>query len=293
MTTAAPQRPVDPNQQVNVQGPPLQKRSYTPQEAGQLGLGWVDPNNPNYGKPGFVGSETPTPGAPGTGGSSPSPTGQPTTQAGVLGGTATVGAQPQQGAPTTVAGAFQQALVNRLAPQDITSSNPAIAGSIEANRNAEARGLKKTQGALAERAAATGQAGGLETGLRTAMGESAGRQGAFEGNALFGLHQQQQNDLTNALSLGGNLLSDQQRQDTQRYGLDLDAALRREGLGVQRDLGGRELDIRNSLGQGQLNLGRLGLSQNESQFGRSLGANLGVEQARLNQQALLSLLGGL
>jgi hypothetical protein len=221
------------------------------------------------------------------------PAGQPTTQQGVLNTPAVAGAQTQQGAPTTIAGAFQQALVNRLAPQDITSQNPAIKGSIAANRNAEQRGLSRTQEALAERGAATGQVGAQETGLRQAIGESAGRQGAFEGNALFGLHQQQQQDLTNALGLGGELLSDQQRQDLQRYGIDLDATLRREGLGAQTQLGNRELDIRDQLGRGNLGLGYAGLAQGGQQFGQQLGANLGIEQARLNQSALLSLLGGL
>lgn len=254
----------------------------------QVNGGWVPKNHPLAQQAGAPPTGTPggAPGAP------PAAGGQPTNLSGVLGGSATPGAT-NTGQPTTVAGAFQQALINRLTPQDITSQNPAIKGTIAANRNAESRGLQKTQQMLAERAASTGQAGGFETGLRQAAGESAGRQGAFEGNALFGLHQQQQNDLTNALALGGGLLSDQQRQDLQRYGIDLDATLRREGLAQSGQLGNRELDIRNTLGLGQLDLGRAGLAQNESQFGRSLGAQLGLGQANLNQQALLALLNGL
>jgi hypothetical protein len=227
--------------------------------------------------------------APGTGAAA----GQPTTQQNVLQGTAIAGNQIQQGTPTTVAGAFQQALINRMTPQDITSSNPAIKGSIEANRNAETRGLSRTQEALAERAAATGQTGAQETGLRQAIGESAGRQGAFEGNALFGLHQQQAGELSQALGLGAELLSDQQRQDLQRYGIDLDATLRREGLGAQTQLGNRELDIRDSLGKGNLGLGYAGLLQGGDQFRQGLGAQLGLGQANLNLQAMLGLLGGL
>lgn len=232
-----------------------------------------------------------TPGAPG-GPASPAAPGQPVSQRDVLSGTATPGANTQ-GQPTTVAGAFQQALINRLVPQDISSSNPAIKGSIEANRNAETRGLSRTQELLAERAAASGQSGAQESLLSRAAGDAAGRQGAFEGNALYNLHQQQAADLRDAMALGGDLLSDQQRQELQRYGIDLDATLRREGLDVQRTLGGSELDIRRQLGLGQLDLSRRGLDQNESQFSRSLGAQLGTEQARLNQQALLSLLAGL
>lgn len=39
----------------------IDRKNYTQQEAGQLGLGWVDPNNPNYGQAGYVGSETTAP----------------------------------------------------------------------------------------------------------------------------------------------------------------------------------------------------------------------------------------
>lgn len=281
--------------EVPIQAPPLQPANPNDPFAAmgggvQLpGGGWVPKNHPLAQQAGPTAGGPTTPGTPGT---NPT-TGQPTNQAGVLGGTATAGAQTPQGQPTTVASAFQQALINRLAPQDISSQNPAIKGSIAANRNAEARGLKQTQSAMAERAAATGQAGGFESGLRQAIGESAGRQGQYEGNALYNLHQQQQQQLSDALGLGGTMLSDQQRQDLQRYGLDLDATLRREGLNAQTSLGNRELDVRNTLGMGQLDLGRRGLDQNESQFGRSLGANLGIEQAKLNQSALASLLNSL
>lgn len=82
-------------------------------------------------------------------------------------------------------------------------------------------------------------------------------------------------------------------QDIQRHGIDQDAALRREGLGMQAGLGGRELDLRDRLGSGQLNLGLLSALLNDQQFGQQLGANLGMFGASLNQQALLSLLGGL
>jgi len=289
----------DLNTEMAPQSPGLQPAAAAPADpAGSTDMGnnlvklangqVVDRNHPLYQQ--AMGPTNPTGGA---GGGAPGAAGQPTTQAGVLGGTAVAGAQTPQGAPTTVAGAFQQALVNRLAPQDITSQNQAIKGIISANRNAEQRGLSRTQEALAERGAATGQSGAQEVGLRQAIGESAGRQGAFEGNALFGLHQQQQGDLTNALALGGNMLTTQQAQDLQRYGIDLDAVLRREGLGAQTQLGNRELDIRNSLGQGNLGLGYAGLLQGGEQFGQQLGANIGISQANLNQQALLALLGGL
>jgi len=285
----APQPTGVPNQMIaqsSTPAPPSSPDPFTAMGGGvQLPGGeWVPKDHP------LAATARPAGPAPTAPGAAP---GAPTSQAGVLNTPAVAGAQTQQGAPTTVAGAFQQALVNRLAPQDITSQNPAIKGSIAANRNAEQRGLSRTQEALAERGAATGQVGAQETGLRQAIGESAGRQGAYEGNALFGLQQMQNANQTDALGLGGNMLNSQQGQDLQRYGIDTDAALRREGLGAQTSLGNRELDIRNSLGQGNLGLGYAGLAQGGQQFGQQLGANLGVQQAQLNQQALLALLGGL
>jgi hypothetical protein len=250
--------------------------------ATQAGAQTMNPNAGGVGPP----PGTAPPGAPGA-------PGQPTTQQNVLQGQATAGGQVAQGTPTTVAGAFQQALINRMAPPDVTSSNPAISGSITANRNAETRGLGNTQRMLAERAASTGQTGAQEVGLRQAIGESAGRQGAYEGNALYGLHQQQEQNLSQALGLGGSMLSDQAHIEAQQALAQLQAQLQREGLAQQGQLGNRELDIRDSLGQGNLGLGYAGLLQGGEQFRQGLGANMGIEQARLNMQAMLGMFGGL
>jgi hypothetical protein len=287
VTTALP----DPNEQKRIQAPGLQAAPATTPQAGDPFQGrgvklpggeWVPNDHPL--------AATAQPAAP----AAPAAPGATTTQGGALSAPgAVVGAQTPQGQPATVASAFQQALVNRLAPQDVSSQNPAIKGSIAANKNAEQRGLSRTQQALAERAATTGQTGAQETGLRQAIGESAGRQGAFEGNALFGLNQMQNQNQTDALGLSGNFLDSQSRQDLQRYGLDQDAALRGRALDVQSNLGGRELDIRNSLGTGNLGLGYAGLQQS-GELGRAqIGANLGLGTAQLNQNALLALLNGL
>jgi len=240
----------------------------------------VDRNHPLFQQ--AMAPQTPPPGT--TGGGVP---GVPQTTGQVLNNPV------QGGTPTTVTGAFQQALMSRLQQGTPTVNDPRISGAVNANRTAEQRGLRTTREALAERAAATGQSGAHESNIARAIGESAGRQGTFEGQAVMGLAQQEAQELTQALMLGGNLLSEQERIAAQERLAQLQAQLQREGLNVQSSLGGRELDIRRELGMGNLGLGWGNLLQNESQFGRSLGANVGIEQARLNQQALLSLLGGL
>lgn len=63
----------------------------------------------------------------------------------------TVGQTAQQGQPTSVAGAFQQALVNRLAPAPVSAQSPEVAPAIAANRAAEQRGFERNRAMTAER----------------------------------------------------------------------------------------------------------------------------------------------
>lgn len=206
---------------------------------------------------------------------------------------ATVGATPQQGSQTNVAGAYQQAMVNKLAPAPVNAQNPAVKQSIDANRLAGQRGFERDRNMLAERAAAGGYdgSGAFDSQLLGLAQNRTAREGAYEGQALGQLQRDQDNQIMAALGMGGQMLGQQGSLDLQRYGIDTDAALRREGLGSQSALGGRELDIRDRLGTGNLNLGLLGLLQGGDQFGQSLGAQLGMFNANRSSQDMLGILG--
>ena len=203
-----------------------------------------------------------------------------------------VGGSTSQGQPTTVAQSFQQALVNRLNPQPLTAQNDAIAPAIQANKLAEQRGFERNRNLLAERAAAQGtnNSGGFETDLLGLAQNRAGREAAFEGNAVQNLARQQSQDLTSALMMGGNLLGEQERMALQKQLADLDAQLRREGLGAQTSLGNRDIDLRGRLGEGQLNLGLLQALLGNEQFGRSLAQNGAQFGASLDQSGILGIL---
>lgn len=196
-------------------------------------------------------------------------------------GAATVGSTPGQGTQTNIPGAFQQAMVNKLAPAPVNAQNPAIKGSIDANRLAEQRGFERNRNMLAERAQAGGfsDSGALDSLLLGLGQERSGREAAFEGQQLGQLQRQQDDDVMRALALAGGGLGQLQGFDLQRTLADLDAALRREGLGVQRDLGNRDIALRDKLGSGQLNLGLLGLLSGNDQFSKSLSAQLGMRDA--------------
>lgn len=264
----------------------------TPQQANQQGLEWAPKDHPLYGTKGYVGYQSP---------SAPSPTGDPGAAPGTavpaptnqaLQSPSTVGATPAQGSETTVAGAFQQALVNRLAPTPINAQSPEIAPAIAANRGAEQRAFERNRAQTAERAASQGlDQNAFNTQLTGLSQDRALREGQFAGNATLGLAQQRAQELTSALALGGSLLGDQDRMAIQRELAELQAQLQREGLALQGSLGSQDIGLRRDLGTGQLNLGLLNSLLGNQQFGQGLASSnaLGVQQ--LNQDAFLRTLG--
>ncbi len=238
------------------------------------------------------------PAAPGTAPAPPTAPGQtPTPQNSqqALVGQATVGAQPQQGQQTTVAGAFQQSLLNKLSQGPITAQSPQVSPQIQANQLAEQRGFDRDRAMLAEQNAASGinNSGGANSMVRGLSQDRSQREGQFAGNAIADANRLQSAEILTALGLSGGLLSGIDSRDLQRYGIDTDAQLRREGLGASTSLGQGDLALRGELGRGNLNLGLASLLQNGQQFGQSLSSQNAQFGAGLNQSALLALLGGL
>ena len=117
------------------------------------------------------------------------------------------------------------------------------------------------------------------TAMQT-LGLNSGRDQANQAAQLQTLAMNNQRDLTG--------YGAQNQRDLTRYGGQLQAGLanqgtqmQQRGYNLQRDLGLSDLDFRN----------RQSNQQNE-QYYSGLGQQLGLETARLNQQALLSLMGG-
>lgn len=221
--------------------------------------------------------------------------GQPpiTTAQQVTGTQANVGQTAAQGAPTTVAQSFQQGLVNRLNPQAASAGSASISPAIQANRLSEDRSMAANRNLLAERAAANGtsNSGGFESQLLGLAQDRAGREGQFAGNAVMQEQDRLDRNQNSALGLAGSMLSGQQNLGQQMELANLDAALRREGLGAQTSLGQQDLALRGRLGEAGLNNQLLGLLLQNNQFGQSLSQNGAQFGQSLDQSGLLGLLG--
>jgi hypothetical protein len=270
------------------QADPAQKKAYTPEEASQLGLGWVDPNNPNYGQAGYVGSETGTqtgtapavtPG--GAGGSTPIP--------------GPAGSSGTPGQPQTINDAFRGALMTQLtAPVTApTADDPTIKAQTDAFSLSQQRGNEREQNQLAESAAFdnTRTAGGFlsdKLGLEQQRAEAEGAFGAdLRGREL----QSRRDQVAQALQLGAGYLSDQEHQALQKQLADLDAAVRREGIQQQGSIASGDLALRSRLGEGQLNLGLLSELNNQQRSSDQLGYNYTALQTQANRDAILTALG--
>jgi len=282
---------------------PPAKKAYTPEEAGKLGLGWVDQYNPNYGKAGFVGSETPAPApaaqSPGGITATPAATGPQNAQQALTG-------TPQAGPPTTAAGAFQQAMLNNLAPAPVTADSASIAPQIQANQLAQQRGSERQRAQNAERNAAQGtsMSGGATTEQIGLEQDRAAQEGQFSADAIAGQTDKDRQAQLLMSQLAGGMLTSQGAQDlsrygidtgaaTSKYGIDTGAATSKYGVDANKELGAGDLALRGELGKGQLNLGLAGLLQGGDQFDKSLSSNQAQFGANLNQNALLQLLQGL
>lgn len=207
-----------------------------------------------------------------------------------------IGGAGAQAPPQTVQGAFQKALLSKLGsdPNNVSTSSPELRGAVDANRLAQQRSSERQRQAARERQVAQGiTGGGAETEMTGIEQNRGAQEAAFEGNLVAKAASDRRNELTQYMAMAGNQLSQQEQLAAQKELAHLDAEIRRAGIAQQGALGGRDLDLRDKLGTWNLNLGLLGLLQNNDQFGKSLGFQSGLAGAQLNQQALLSLLGGL
>ena len=237
-----------------------------------------------------------------------------------------LGAAPTVAAagPTSAFGqSVQGSIQSGLADPTVNQNDPAYRAQVDAyNRNSQ-RSAERMRASAAQRANAQGTlgSGGFDAGVNRILQNQGTQEADFEaqlmqseltagrerqaraqqlGAGLFSQEQQQglQERLANQSSaltgMGMNNQRDlagygaQNQRDLTRYGGQLQAGLanqgatmQQRGYNLQRDLGLSDLDFRN----------RQSNQQNE-QYYSGLGQQLGLETARLNQQALLSLMGG-
>jgi hypothetical protein len=254
--------------------PAAQPSAMTPAQAAAAGLGWVPVGHPLYGTPGYVGSQG---AAPGTPGAAPGP--DPTQGAQTI--SATPGAPPSnattnQGTQDVVRNTYLQQIQKGTA---VDTNDPNFRQQADTYAAAQERARRNaiddtTQSAFAGGAGAYG--GGAQALAQRAATEGAARNvGQFEASLVGQELQNRRDEIKNALSSLGGMISNDQQLALQRELASLDAALKRESLAQTGSLGAQDISLRDKLGTGALNVDLIRALLQNQQFGNELGFNIG------------------
>lgn len=168
---------------------------------------------------------------------------------------------------------------------NVDMNSPAIQAQRQNFDRANNRATTQERLAAAERAAARGSlgAGGYDAGLQSIEQSAGDRRVGFESQLMTGELQGQRERVMKGLELAQKSGSEAQQRALQKQLGELDAAIRREGIGSQE-----------KLGQGQLSLGLLGQLLGNQQSRDALGFNyaqLGQQGKQFDLSTILNNLG--
>jgi hypothetical protein len=180
----------------------------------------------------------------------------------------------------------------RKASQDTTvdTNDPNFRQQADTYQAAAERARRNAVSDNAAQFAGTGQ-GAQDVNTRMINEGSARDQASFESQLVGNELKNKRDEISSAIQQLTGIISGDQMRALQDKLAQLDATIKQQSLASSTALGSRELDIKSALGQGGLNIDMMRLLLANSQFNDQLGFNMSDEEARLNQQATLALLG--
>lgn len=157
-------------------------------------------------------------------------------------------------------------------PEGVNTNDPAYQQQLKAQGVTSTRNAERARASAAQRANANGTigSGGFDTQVNNIERDRGESDQRFESQLMAGELQAQRTKIAQALQLGAGIMSQEQTLAMQDRLAQLDAAIRREGYGLQRDLGMADIGVRRD----------------------QLGVDTAFRGAELDQNALLALLRG-
>lgn len=207
-------------------------------------------------------------------------------------------AQPGQPAQPTVEQqqktAFNDALLGMMKqnPANVSINDPTLKAQMDPFRQEQDRARQMRQMAMAERLGAEGAESGGAMSSEVALSyEDMGRANAQRASELVGQEVlARREELFKALSLYGDMMTQEQQRALQLEIAKLDAQVKREATSASTSLGRDDLKLREKLGLGNLSLGLLQAQLGNDQFSKRLGFDIGRTEAEMNRDALLALM---
>lgn len=185
-------------------------------------------------------------------------------------------------------------LINMMGQPMPTANDPALAGATSAFNAAQNRATARQVNQNAEAFGAQGleSSGARLAADRSAIEQQGLNEGTFGSQLVLQELEARRDQTQRALQMASAINDQDLSRRLQDQLAQLQATIQREGLAQQGRLGQADIDLRQKLGMGNLNLGALQLAQQGRQFNDSLGFNLASLEAQLNNQALTRLLWG-
>jgi hypothetical protein len=198
---------------------------------------------------------------------------------------------------TTTAGMqsmIRDTLLNLLGQPSPNLKDPAFASAITANSAAQNRASARL---INQNAEAFGASGLESSGARLAadrgvIEQQALNEGTFGSGLVLNELTQRRAQMMAALQASTAVNDQDISRRLQQDLANLNAAIQREGIANQKNLGEQDIALRTKLGTGNLNIGLLGLAQQGRQFNDSMGFNLAQLESQLNNSSLVNLLFG-
>jgi len=261
--------------------------NYTPEQARAAGLGWVPPDHPLYGTPGFVGSAAG--GGAGTG-ATPSPTSLEGMIAKLLADNEAA-AEQRRGFSDNIHRTVTDQIAEGSTP--VNEEDASITQPMRAYAGEQGRALNEGREAMAARAQHQGMPTGANDAALQSSYENLGTDKAnYKASLIVDQLKQKQAKLQNALNVGAGMLSAEEARSLNQQLAMLDARIKQMDLKQSGDIANRDIDVRQNIAGGQLALGNRQEDDRMNMFYDQLGLDIGSRESALNQWLMNLLAGG-
>jgi hypothetical protein len=162
----------------------------------------------------------------------------------------------------------------------IDPNDPNIKAQVDPYAAAQERARRQYVSEAAEKLSSQGlgTSGALQNEARYASERAGQNVGQFASTVVGNELKNRRDEIQNALTNLKGMISNDQAMALQQQLADLDAAIKRESLAQSGTLGSRELDIKDELGTGALNVDLLRALLQNQQFGTSAGIQIGEDE---------------
>lgn len=259
---------------------------FAAQGGGQFvqGVGWVDKNNPAYTGPagGTNAANSGTASPNGDPNQTPSTVpGQPAATTSSTPGAAPTGPTTNQGTQDTVRNTY---LAQASQPEVVTPNDPNVKAQTDAYRAEATRGVNNYLDQQAE-SAGPYATGALRGQARMANEQAGQATGAFETQLMANELAARRQEIQNALSGLGGLVTSDQQQALQKELADIDAQTKVLGINTAASTAANQLGVQQELGVGGLNLGLIQALLGNQQFGNNLALQAAIAEMGGNTTA--------